>query len=346
MRCLTLAKALRGAGGRCSFITRAFQGHLGDWIATEGFEVILLPDAHGPFPKGPPEHAGWAKVTWERDAEESRSAIDQSPDWLVIDHYAFDSRWEVATRPSGTNIMVLDDLADRPHECELLLDQSLGRLSSDYNTLLPDRCVRLTGPKFALLRPEFAALRTQRLPKARSGRMRRVLLAMGGMDSGNHVRAILEAMNGVPRVSQMEVTITICSAAPGLPELRKACAGMGFATELRVDAKDIAQVMCDADLAITASGITAYELASLGVPMLLLPVSDIQRKVARLLVGIAEAVVLEDWQDDPVRVIGDALNRWPEPLFSPEKSSRSHVIDGLGTQRVVDAMLHCLSKRD
>lgn len=96
MRCLTLAKALRATGAECRFITRAHLGHLAERIAAEGFGVTLLPAPHGPAPEGPPSHAAWAAVGWMQDAAETRTAIGEAPDWLIVDHYAFDARWQEA----------------------------------------------------------------------------------------------------------------------------------------------------------------------------------------------------------------------------------------------------------
>ena len=166
MRCLTLARSLRETGVACQFITRSLPGHMGDRIADEGFDLTLLPAPRGPAPDGPPAHARWAGVDWEQDAAETRAVLGAAPDWLVIDHYAFDARWQRATCPAGTKLMVIDDLADRPHVCDLLLDQNLGHDPRNYDGLVPDDCTRLIGPSYALLRPEFAEARGEALARA------------------------------------------------------------------------------------------------------------------------------------------------------------------------------------
>ena len=106
MRCLTLAHALRDAGMYCKFITRAHPGNMAERIATEGFEVLVLPAPAGPLTLGTPAHANWAGVDWTQDAAETRAVLADATDWLIMDHYAFDARWQRAVLPTGTRLMV------------------------------------------------------------------------------------------------------------------------------------------------------------------------------------------------------------------------------------------------
>src|SRR5690606_12034475 len=108
-----------------------------------------------------------------------------NPDWLVADHYALDAKCELALINVVGRIMVIDDLANRPHECVLLLDQNLGRLESDYDDLLPENCQRLIGPHYALLRPEFAELRELSLKRRQPPKLKRILVFLGGVDRTN-----------------------------------------------------------------------------------------------------------------------------------------------------------------
>ena len=113
-----------------------------------------------------PCHAKWLGTDWAIDAVQTQQTLgDQVFDWLVVDHYALDGRWEKAMRTHTRRIMVIDDLADRPHACDLLLDQTFGRQMEDYIPLVPEACTLLCGSQFALLRPEFAALREYSLKR-------------------------------------------------------------------------------------------------------------------------------------------------------------------------------------
>lgn len=181
MRCLSLADALRDRGGECHFICRDHPGHLNDLIARRGYSVHSLAAAEGGVAVSGLVHGAWLGVGQEQDASEAALILNElKPDWLVIDHYALDIRWEQQLVRYCKKLMVIDDLADRVHACDLLLDQNLGRAREDYVALLPASGKALIGPEYALLRPEFAALRDYSLQRRRQPRLENILISMGG----------------------------------------------------------------------------------------------------------------------------------------------------------------------
>ena len=350
MRCLTLAGALRVQGADCRFITRALPGNLIARIGAEGYPVTTLPaPAPGTLPEpAPPPFAHWAGVPHAQDAMETRAALDSGTDWLVVDHYALDARWQRAARPPGARLMVLDDLADRAHDCDLLLDQTLGRDSAEYDALLPARAHRLIGPAFALLRPDFAARRPASLKRRAEGQFRHMLVLMGGMDAENTVSDVLAGLAQGPLPPDAQLTVVLGSSAPHLAHVRALAATMPFPVEIRVDITDMPALMEATDFAISASGLISYELICMGVPALLVPVSAIQEKVALETCRIAEARVVEGWRAAPAARIGAAareyladLRRQP-PAHRRSASAEAEVVagsvDGLGAARVVAAM--------
>ncbi|MGD9710315.1 MAG: UDP-2,4-diacetamido-2,4,6-trideoxy-beta-L-altropyranose hydrolase, partial [Halothiobacillaceae bacterium] len=221
MRCLTLADALAAGGAECRFICREHPGHLIEHIRGKGYRVDALPvgasllaiNGEGRPTESPP-HAHWLGCRWETDAAETRAILCQDkPDWLVVDHYALDARWEKALKGSYKKLMVIDDLADRPHACDLLLDQNLGREPGDYEALVSAHCRRLIGPQYALLRPEFAALREYSLQRRRRPEPRRLLITMGGMDQPNATGKVLEALKTCPLPSDCQITVVMGASA-------------------------------------------------------------------------------------------------------------------------------------
>lgn len=341
MRCLTLARALRDVGADCHFITRAHSGHLADRIKAEGFTLSLLDAPQGSAPEGPPAHAHWAGVDWTQDAAETRAVLGQAPDWLIMDHYAFDARWQRAVLPTDTRLMVIDDLADRPHACDLLLDQNLGRQVSDYDALVPLECTRLVGPQFALLRPEFRQLRAASIARRRSSSLSRMLVTMGGVDSGNNMEDVLDALCRIELPAGLRVTVVMGAGAPYLAQIEARLHSLPFDAELLIDVDDMAQLMVECDLAISASGLIVYELACMGVPMLLLPVSDIQRHVARRVAQITEAHVVEDWSINPVSQIASGIQSWLKDMNSRKTvdPDSNNLINGTGSLQVLRSII-------
>lgn len=255
MRCLTLAQALNERGARCRFVTRALPGNLAQRLVNEGFDVTLLPAPSGEPPVGPPAHAAWAGVDWREDAAQTRGAlVDDAPDWLVMDHYAFDWRWQRAAQPPGTKLMVIDDLADRRHECDLLLDQNLGHAIDDYNGLVPDHCTRLVGPGYVLLRPEFVAARAHALARRAGQGLRQLLITMGGVDKTDATSSVLRALREAPLPEDLRISVVMGSTAPALQQVRVLAQGMPWPTEVAVDVTDMAMRMAAADLCISAGG--------------------------------------------------------------------------------------------
>src|SRR5690606_2585434 len=145
-------------------------------------------------------HSHWLGATQTQDAAGCVPILAKlNPDWLIVDHYALDARWERALKPHYRKLMVIDDLADRPHQCDLLLDQTFGRDAEDYQTWVPANCRLLCGSHYALLRPEFAALRPYSLARRATPQLRQLLITMGGVDKDNATGQVLEAL----RASQL-----------------------------------------------------------------------------------------------------------------------------------------------
>lgn len=198
MRCLTLADALRTRGAVCHFLTRAHAGNLISTIRQRGHDVTALPDCGGTVPVKDDSslaHSAWLGCSIEQDAEQSAVILHTlRPDWLVLDHYALDQRWERALRPYYGRLLAIDDLADRPHDCDILLDQNLGRKAADYAQLLPKRCTIAIGPAYALLRPEFSRFRPYSLNRRAQGRLQRILISMGGVDNPDATSRVLQTL--------------------------------------------------------------------------------------------------------------------------------------------------------
>ena len=171
MRCLALANALGRRGGRVQFFGRRIPEALRDMAVLNGHSVSLLesrdraPEADGPV------HAHWLGTTQRADAERMTDALQEDPaDAVIVDHYALDARWESTLRKHAGLVMVIDDLADRRHDCDLLVDQNLFKdMSSRYASTASRECRLLLGPDYALLREEFREARSRSYQQQRPG---------------------------------------------------------------------------------------------------------------------------------------------------------------------------------
>lgn len=343
MRCLTLADALRRQGAVCCFICREHPGHLIDYIRERGFEVLALPGAAStgaPAPLAAADYAAWLGTDQATDAAHVRQALrDRRFDWLVVDHYALDERWERLMRPSTRKIMAIDDLANRRHDVELLLDQNLGRTARDYADLLPAAGTVLAGPRYALLRPEFAALRAQSLQRRSSARVRQLLVTLGGVDKDNFTLSVLEVLAAGELPADCRIVAVMGARAPGLQAVRDFAGRTLEQIELRVDEKNMAELMAASDAAIGAAGGAAWERCCLGLPTLVVMMAENQRAGA-LALQASGAVLLAD----AGLPLADSLRARLPDLLNPQRLSQMQsacfaMVDGDGTRRVVEELL-------
>jgi UDP-2,4-diacetamido-2,4,6-trideoxy-beta-L-altropyranose hydrolase len=280
MRCLTLAEQLRDEGASIVFICRWLPKNLCDRIEERGYSVHrLLHDQQRSADEALlTGYERWLGVPPDEDAAQTINLLNKKclqPDWLVVDHYALDARWEEQMRPYTNKIMVIDDLANRPHDADLLLDQNFYENAQyRYEGLVPSQCRTLLGPRYALLRREFRQAREKM--SERDGIVRRLLVFFGGADRTNETAKSLEAIRSVGR-NDLTVDVVIGMANPHQAQIEAVSRDMPFVT-LHYCAENMADLMLQADLAIGAGGTTTWERCSLGLPTITVIVAENQRE--------------------------------------------------------------------
>lgn len=342
MRCLTLADALRERGAQCVFFCRPHAGNLIGLIEQFGYAAVALPTLAGTYepPVDALAHAAWLGTDWATDAAATCHALGPvALDWMVVDHYALDRDWEQALRPHCKRMMVIDDLADRPHDCDMLLDQNLGRSTDDYCGLTSEGATLLTGPQFALLRPEFARLRPESLARRVHPTLKQLLITMGGVDKDNVTGKVLMALQASSLPPDLKITVVMGPQAPWLNNVREQSAQMPWNTLVLVGVNNMAELMANSDLAIGAAGGTSWERCCMGLPTLMLVLAENQRTVAVGLQNIGAALAAEH-----VDVIGSILNKLLASDGGQEHLSRSSraaagVTDGVGVTRICEQLM-------
>ncbi len=334
MRCLTLAEALSSLGHHCLFICRDHRGNLAEFITAQGFSLHLLS-------KAPEEelelsgldwndHASWLGVSWRQDARETSSVLKQMPiDWLVVDHYALDACWEQQVSEHTARILVIDDLADRPHRCNLLLDQTFGRKAEDYQRWVSEECELLCGSRYALLRSEFTQLRTYSLQRRSKPALRQLLITMGGVDKDNVTGQVLGALQDSGLPEDCKIVVVMGRTAPWLSDVRLKSEVLPWATEVKVGVDNMAELMAESDLAIGAAGATAWERSCLGLPSIMVVVAENQKLIAKNLSKVRAAQFLDKEN------IGLEMNKIIRSIDLSLLSNESrNVCDGYGVARV------------
>ncbi|MBT5471747.1 MAG: UDP-2,4-diacetamido-2,4,6-trideoxy-beta-L-altropyranose hydrolase [Nitrospina sp.] len=338
MRCITLANAFREKGAKVSFICRPFTGHLGDRIVAEGHCLHWMPPATQAIKpemdlEQTPPHVNWLGERWQTDITQTQIALKGKQfDWLIVDHYSLDYHWENAMRKFASRIMVIDDLADRLHDCDLLLDQTLDRNEEKYRDLAPKDCVFFTGSKYALLRPEFSKLREYSLNRRVNFKMEHLLIGMGGIDQFNSTGLILGALQTSSLPPNCRITVVMGENAPWLNSVREQVKKLTWPTEIKINVENMAQLMADCDLAIGAAGSTSWERCCLGVPALMFVLAENQRAIGLALKQKQAVILLNEFKD--IKKAVETLCQHPEQLRSMSQASKN-ITDGSGLEIIL-----------
>ncbi len=331
VRCVALARQLRSAGASVLFVCRAHRGHFGEFIRAEGFDVAMLPAPTSG------ERLGLG-VAVTNDAQQTRRALQAwRPDWLVVDHYEIDAQWERLLLAVGTRLVVIDDLADRAHEADILIDPGFQPVPGRYAALCPSQCRMLLGPRFALLRPEFAEATASR-PET-EGMVRRIVASAGATDPHGMLEKVIAAWIGLGE-TRPTLDLLVGSTSPNLQRLQQLCSALPGAT-LHVQSDRLVQLMARADLMVVAGGGMNWERCCLALPAIIVCTAGNQTNNVAALTRRRTAIAAGDvaaLQPERLRRLLARLIAHPASIRRMAARSRS-VVDGRGALRCAATML-------
>lgn len=337
MRCLTVADALKQRNGETRFVSRHLPEHLKYMLATKGHQLMPLDGSSSESISDDLAHANWLGTSQHADVQDSIHALsDHTWDWLIVDHYALDFRWESALRQTAKNILAIDDLADRQHDCDVLLDQNFyADIDTRYIGRVPTHCRLLLGPRYALLRDEFRQLREQIKP--RTGQVKRVLVFFGGVDADNYTGCAVEILADLD-IEGLHVDVVVGAQYPHREQIESACAKYQF--DCHVQTSRMAELMAAADLAIGAGGSATWERCCLGLPALTVSLADNQTEIAKALdsLGAGKYVGSQETASATVMhkaILGLLQNKNKVQVLSEKSYS---IVDGLGVDRLCEVL--------
>ena len=310
MRCLTLAERLRKDGTEVHFISRDLAGSLHRLVAERGFILHLLPqhEAHATLTG----YAAWLTVSQVVDAEETTAILRQlfPVDRLVVDSYALDISWEQRIRPLVQEIFVIDDLANRRHDCDILLDQNFYRaMEQRYDGLVPEKCKLLLGPRHALLREEFYEARKKLRP--RDGSLRRILVFYGGSDPTYETEKVIHALLQM-RLPPVDVDVVVGGSNTRRVQIEEVCAAHGF-LHYHCQVSNMAKLMACADFALGAGGTTTWERCFLGLPAIVTAIAENQFEICRDCAEVGLIYYLGRWNEVTEVDIARAVSKFMSP---------------------------------
>ena len=322
MRCLALTQALMAKGVSCAFMATPQVARVLDAFALAGLERQPVPEAplHQLI-----EAAARAAEAWGATA-------------VLVDHYGFGARQEQLLRGGGRRLLCIDDLAQRPHDCDLLIDPTLGRDAQAYQGLTPAGCKVLAGPGYALLRPEYAKARDAVLARRRPADVpQRVLISLGLMDFRGITGRVMNLIG--PALGEFDVDIAIGSEATSLSWLRR-LEGQNARMTLHPDASDMAELIGHADIGVGAGGASTWERATLGLASISLILAANQEAVALELDRQGGSIAVDARGSDFAQTLPAAFERLKTE--ADLRARLSHIsaglCDGRGAERAAEAI--------
>ena len=341
MRCLTLAHALKK---RCHaniyFFTRKNKGNINNLIVNSGFNLVEMqvPVAVNNLPL---EHSTWLGATQEQDALEflqlSQTLAIDFFDYLIIDHYAIDKTWQKQVNQQTQKMLIIDDLGDRVHQCDYLLDQTYHCPAEKYTKLVPKQCVLMLGTKFALLRDEFKSVNNIHRSKTQNT----ILVMFGGADANNLTLKTLHLLH--KRTDLNKINIILNSSALHIETVKtfidSQTADHFQNIKLHINPANIALLMQKSSLAIGAAGTTSWERCASGLPSVVVIQAENQRQIALELQQLKVITCLEEVE--MTVHLNKHIDQWikNEENYQYAVQQATKICDGLGSERVVKKIL-------
>lgn len=326
MRCLTLAERLRKKSAEVHFISRDLAGSLHRLVEEHGFPLHLLPQHEEDT--NLTGYAAWLTVPQAVDAEETGEILSrmQPVNRLVVDSYALDAVWEQRLRPLVREIFVIDDLANRPHECDILLDQNFYReMWHRYDGLVPPTCKLLLGPSHALLREEFYEAREHL--RERDGILCRILVFYGGSDATRETEKAIRALVQL-QLPSIAVDVVVGGSNPCRASIEELCAAHDF-LYYHCQVSNMAELMARADLCLGAGGTTTWERCFLGLPAIVTAVAENQIQICEDCAEAGYICYLGRWDEVTEEDLAKAVQKciMPQALREVQRSCRLDVND-------------------
>ena len=259
IRCLVLANFLKKMGFNTTFISKEIEENLFDLILNHNHGLIRLSK-----PKN-------NKNLWKNDAEEIFNKIknfNSNKDWMVVDHYYLNKAWEVKISSKVYKLFIIDDLCDRFHEGNVLLNQNyLPGIESQYKKILSSKTKILLGPKYAILSPEYRKAR-KFIKINKKNKIHRMIIFFGASDDQEQTIRCLSILAKL-NLKELKIDVVVGLANKKKKSIREMTNKIDGAV-LHVQIPSLCNLMKKADLYLGSGGTTTWERCCLGLPSIVI----------------------------------------------------------------------------
>lgn len=341
VRCLNLAKSLIKRHAQVTFLSRNLGRDLNDRLISAGCRVIDLPSQNTPSGQNPDDYSTWLGADEREDISQCLNLISGSADCsIIVDHYGVNEKWLGMAKKAFRKLIVLDDLAERKLDVDLVINQNLGWKARDYAHLVGQETKLLLGPRYALLAENYSKARQKLDRSFKSEAPLRVLVSLGGADIENVTGKVSRVLEEMQTKHDFMLTIVVGPMNTSSNELNAISQRSDGKIMLIQGANNLADAYSSHDIAIGAVGGSSWERCCLGLPTVLVPIAENQKSAAKKL-DSAGAGILVDYESDHFGSdLLNAMNQMSNSEIREEISQRAlGICDGLGAKRITNEII-------
>ena len=324
MRCLTLAQELKNNFDKIIFLTQKDSGNFIGTIMKNEFEVIFIPTTNND----------------PNIIKNLITAYSENKNFLLIDHYDIDTNFESSLKNIFERIFVIDDLANRKHDCDLLIDQNYYRdLNQRYEKLIQNGTIALLGPKYAIIRPEFRTINKKVIKK--NSQIKKILVSFGGSDPTNECKKVLDALCSIEN-SKFEIVVVAGIYNHKFEQLKKLYEKYSN-IKIYSHVNDLSRLMLNSDLFIGAGGTTTWERFYMGLPSIVTIISDDQKESIEFLSDMGHIINLGLAKNVTSKTYAQTLQKPNSDLIYNMSLHNQKLVDGNGSNRIKKQIIELIN---
>ncbi len=326
LRCVGLADELRNTFDKIIFLSRKTTRSIIEIILKNGFEVSTIDT---PIKKSLKNNS---KLNNELETIGNLLIpYKENLNFLLIDHYDISSNYESSLRKIFKKIFVIDDLANRQHDCDLLIDQNYYKdLTNRYLKLVSKNTITLLGPKYVILRSEFR--NSKKINYKKNTFPKRILISFGGSDPTNECEKVLNAIFSLKN-KQFVITAVTGIHNKNFKQLKKQFGGNDN-TKILNHTNNFNELLLNSDLCFGAGGTTTWERLYLGLPSIVTIISSDQKESIEFLSDMGHVINLGLAKDVTTETYAKTIKKIDPKILYNLSLKNKKLIDGKGCARI------------
>ena len=319
-RDIAIALCLKEMGQECVFLS-ADENCL-PYLEPYGFQSVIL-------------KSKWDDM--EGEIEALKAAIENyGIDSLLVDSYMVTENYMRQLIPH-TTVTYFDELGRFGYGCQQLINGVL--VPPDYSGA-PGKA--LLGPGYVSLRQEFSQLPAKTIRP----RIEKLLITSGGTDNYHFCTKFLDFFLKQQKWMQVKVIVAVGELSADIDKLKQLYEN-DERVELHINTSHMAQLMQDADYAVTAGGTTLYEICAAGVSASCYVIGDNQLDIARTFHDKGLVSFAGDFRKNPEKTLQQILiqveQAKPEKVRREKSTVLQRLVDGKGAQRIAEALVDAMN---